>query len=57
LCKETIKIGKNGFHCGHITSEANGGLTILENLRPLCSTCNTKMSSMNWAEYSKKLNI
>ena len=55
LCKETIKIGKNGFHCGHITSEANGGLTILENLRPLCGTCNTKMNAMNWMDYEKKI--
>lgn len=55
LCTETIKIGRNGFHCGHIISEANGGETILENLRPLCSTCNTKMSSMNWNEYEKSL--
>jgi len=53
LCKETIKIGRNGFHCGHIISEANGGETILENLRPLCSTCNVKMNSMNWNDYEK----
>lgn len=48
ICNKIIKIGKNGFHCGHIISEANGGETILENLRPLCGTCNTKMGSNNW---------
>ena len=57
LCKENIKIGKNGFHCGHIKSEANGGETILENLRPLCGTCNVKMNSMNWEDYEKTLKL
>jgi hypothetical protein len=48
LCINIINIGKNGFHCAHIISEKNGGKTELNNLRPLCETCNLKMSSNNW---------
>ena len=28
------------YHCGHVKSEATGGPTILNNLRPICSSCN-----------------
>jgi hypothetical protein len=42
---------KNGFHCGHIISESNNGLTNIDNLRPLCYVCNLKMGSKNWNDY------
>ena len=48
LCNVIINNDINGFHCSHIISEFNGGETILENLRPLCSTCNIKMGKNNW---------
>ena len=52
-CENKINCGKNGFHCGHIVSEFNGGKTILDNLRPICFNCNSKMSTTNWHEYEK----
>jgi len=55
ICNKLIKIGKNGFHCGHIISEANGGKTIIDNLRPICASCNLKMGSTNWNDYEKLL--
>ncbi len=45
----------NSWQCGHITSHNNGGLTTLENLKPLCTPCNQKMSDMNWDTYEDKL--
>jgi hypothetical protein len=48
LCNNLINIGKNGFHCSHIISEVNGGKTEINNLRPLCMSCNLKMGSNNW---------
>ena len=42
---------KNGWHAGHIISEYNGGKTILENLKPICKTCNSEMSTKNWYEH------
>jgi hypothetical protein len=41
-------IYKNNFNCGHIISEYNGGETNLENLRPICTSCNSKMGTKNW---------
>ena len=53
LCENAIR--KNDHHCGHITSEKNGGKTSIDNLRPICSTCNSRMGSQNWGEYEKSL--
>ncbi len=39
------------WHCGHIVADANGGKTILTNLKPLCRTCNLRMGTMNMYEY------
>lgn len=39
------------WECGHILSVAHGGLTIPENLRPLCQKCNRSMGSMHMYEY------
>jgi hypothetical protein len=49
--KCTKIIEKDDFEVGHIKSVYNGGETILENLRPICRKCNSKMSSRNWTEY------
>lgn len=53
-CKNIIHNGLNGFHCGHIVSEFNGGETTLDNLRPICSSCNSRMGTTNWNEFEKK---
>ena len=53
-CETIINSGLNGFHCGHIISEFNGGETILENLKPICSKCNSKMGTEDWKTYEKK---
>jgi len=45
------KIYKTNFHCGHIISEANGGLLNFNNLKPLCSNCNLSMGRNNWCKY------
>ena len=39
------------FHAGHITSEFNGGKVEVNNLRPICSSCNSSMGTNNWQEY------
>lgn len=52
-CKNKINNGFNGFHAGHIISHINGGKTILENLRPICSYCNNRMAGNNWNDYEK----
>jgi 5-methylcytosine-specific restriction endonuclease McrA len=32
-----------GFHCGHVKAEVRGGEVTVENLRPICGTCNSRM--------------
>ncbi|NDG68463.1 MAG: hypothetical protein EB135_03170, partial [Proteobacteria bacterium] len=44
------------FECGHIIAEAKGGETSLENLRPICSTCNKSMKTINMNDYIKIIN-
>jgi len=46
---------KNGWDCGHIISEKNGGATTIENLRPICKNCNQKMASKNWHDYENNI--
>jgi hypothetical protein len=53
-CETILNSGLNGFHCGHIISEFNGGETNLENLKPICSKCNSKMGTEDWKTYEKK---
>ena len=46
------------FQTGHNIPESKGGLTILENLRPLCSRCNFSMNNNytidEWNKLSNK---
>lgn len=42
---------KNGFHCGHVVSFYNNGKTEIDNLRPICASCNSHMSTKNWEEF------
>ncbi len=56
LCCDTIDITQSIFECGHIIAEAKGGETSLENLRPICSTCNKSMKTINMNDYIKIIN-
>jgi hypothetical protein len=55
ICDKKIRVGKNGFHCGHIISEANNGVTEVDNLRPICADCNINMGAKNWDDYIKEI--
>ena len=49
VCNDDISF--SNFHCGHIISHANGGETIIDNLKPICMLCNTSMGTMNMEEF------
>ena len=54
FCNNILKKGvKNGFQCGHIISEYNGGETEPNNLRPICPGCNASMGYNNWNNWDK----
>ena len=50
-CKRTI--AQSNFECGHIEPESRGGLTIIDNLRPICGDCNRSMGTRNMHEFMK----
>lgn len=45
------KIYQADFECGHIISHANNGPTNINNLIPICKSCNQSMSKKNLLEY------
>ena len=42
-CQKEINSKK--FDCGHIVSVAHGGTNNIDNLKPVCSTCNKSMGN------------
>lgn len=38
-------------HCGHIVARSKGGKTDIENLRPICASCNLRMRTRNMNVY------
>jgi len=51
LCCRTTTISKSEFHAGHVISEAKGGPTTVENIRPICGGCNLSMGMRDMREF------
>lgn len=55
-CKNTITVFN--YECGHNIPESKGGLTTIDNLYPICSSCNKSMSNKytitEWQDFQKK---
>ena len=51
LCPCGTSITEEENHCGHIVARAKGGKTAVENLRPVCATCNLRMGTRNMDVY------
>lgn len=51
LCDETIKRTSPCWHASHVVAAANGGETVLENLRVLCAKCNLSMHDEHMRDY------
>ena len=50
-CCRKITIYSNSYHCGHVIAESNGGTLDIENLRPICQSCNSSMNNKNMIDY------
>jgi hypothetical protein len=50
VCKIST-IHQMSFHCGHIHPKSKGGLNHVDNLRPLCQSCNSSMGNTHFDEY------
>jgi hypothetical protein len=48
------EIDNQNFECGHVDSVDKGGLNTLDNLRPICKSCNTSMKTENMFEFMDK---
>lgn len=52
-CKKSI-ISITEFHVGHVISENAGGTLEINNLRPICASCNYSMGTANMIDYIVK---
>lgn len=48
------QISQQNFECGHVIAASLGGSNALDNLRPICGTCNKSMGQANMEEFKKK---
>ena len=55
MCCKVTDITQMSFNCGHIIAEANGGETIVSNLKPICQNCNSSMGTKNMEDFMKSL--
>ena len=55
LCCKVTSINQMSFHCGHIVSEFHGGELNLENLKPICGSCNLSMRTENMNDFIKRM--
>ncbi len=53
FCCNNEQISRTNFECGHIQAESKGGETTLQNLRPICSSCNKSVGTQNMETYMK----
>ena len=53
-CCRKNKIKNTSYHCGHIIPEKDGGELEIENLRPICQECNSKMATENMRDYIER---
>jgi 5-methylcytosine-specific restriction endonuclease McrA len=52
-CAGYIDVGH--WQAGHIIARKNGGPDTLENLRPVCKTCNCRMGTENLEDYKTRV--
>ncbi len=54
LCCREEKISHTNWHCGHVLSEAKGGDSTINNLRPICAPCNSSMGTKSMNEFMEE---
>ena len=57
LCCNGEDITSTNFECGHVKSEKNGGEVSIDNLRPICSSCNKSMGTNDMDEFMTRYKI
>jgi hypothetical protein len=54
LCCKNKEITQMDFDCGHVVAESRGGVTTVNNMRPICAKCNRSMKAMNMNDFIEK---
>ena len=54
FCCNTVEINQSSFEAGHIISEFNGGPITVDNILPICGTCNRSMGKTNMDDFIKE---
>jgi len=54
-CDQTLSY--ECWEAGHVLAETNGGETCVDNLRPICLSCNRSMGKMHMFEFMKKYQL
>ena len=57
LCCKKVLITNTNFEVGHVLSEKNGGTHEINNLRPICGSCNHSMGIENMVEFVVKYGL
>ena len=57
LCCKKVLISNTSFHTGHVISEKAGGTHEINNLRPICASCNHSMGSENMVDFVIKYGL
>lgn len=56
LCKVCpMTQGLSNWHAAHVISKKDGGPLTVDNLRPICATCNLSMTSDSLVEYCREI--
>lgn len=53
-CCEVNEITQMNFNCGHIQAESKGGDQSVDNLKPVCQSCNSSMGTQNMDDFKNK---
>ena len=57
LCCKKVTISNTNFEVGHVLSEKCGGTHEINNLRPICFSCNHSMGSENMIDFVVKFGL
>jgi 5-methylcytosine-specific restriction endonuclease McrA len=57
LCCKKVTISNTNFEVGHVLSEKNGGTHEINNLRPICFSCNHSMGPENMVDFVVKYGL
>lgn len=56
-CCNITEIEQMSFSCGHIQSEYNGGKIEVDNLIPICNSCNSSMGTMDYDQFKLRYKL